>query len=60
MREAAQAKLAAAESQARIETPDALRRFFEACDARERHPEPDWAEHLRVIEQSRTAGLDAT
>ena len=60
LRTAAREKLQVAESQMRIETPDELSRFFEACDAREQRPEPDWAEHRRVIDRSRIAGLDAT
>ncbi len=60
LREAAREKLEVAESQMRIETSDELSRFFDACDAREHRPEPDWAEHRRVIDQSRAAGLSAT
>ncbi len=60
LREAAEEKLAAEASRGRIETPAELHRFFEACDARETHPEPDWDEHRRVIDRSRTTGLDAT
>ncbi len=60
LREAAREKLEVAESQMRIETSDELSRFFDACDAREQRPEPDWAEHRRVIDQSRAAGLSAT
>ena len=60
LRHAAQQKLAAAEAMTRIESPDDLRRFFEACDAREGRRESDWTEHRRVIDRSRVAGLDAT
>lgn len=60
MREAAQEKLEAMASSRRIDSPDELRRFFQACDVRERGSEPDWDEHRRVIDRSRTAGLDAT
>ncbi|HEV2851867.1 MAG TPA: ribbon-helix-helix protein, CopG family [Thermoanaerobaculia bacterium] len=30
--------------------------FFKACDAREQGTEPDWEEHLRVIERSKRSG----
>ena len=60
LREAAREKLELATSRTRIETTDDLHDFFEACDEREGHPEPDWAEHSKVIDQSRGAGLDVT
>ena len=60
LRGAAQQKLAAAAAVTRIESPDDLRRFFEACDAREGRPEPDWTEHRQVIDRSRVTGLDTT
>ena len=60
LREAAREKLEAATSRRPIETPAELRRFFQACDVRERSPEPDWDEHRRVIDRSRATGLDAT
>jgi hypothetical protein len=34
-----------------------LKAFFMACDAREHGREPDWKEHLAVIEQSKRAGM---
>jgi hypothetical protein len=34
----------------------ALRAFFASCDAREKGQEPDWREHLEVIEKSRRRG----
>ena len=60
LREAAQEKLVAATSRARLESVDELRRFFAACDERESAPEPDWADHRKVMERSRSAGLDLT
>jgi hypothetical protein len=37
-------------------TREALRAFFEACDAVEEGVEPDWQEHCRVIEESFASG----
>jgi hypothetical protein len=31
-----------------------LRKFFKACDLREEGREPDWEEHLKTIEGSRS------
>ena len=44
---------------ARLTDPDALEAFFAECDATEQGstPEPEWEEHLRVIEESRREGL---
>jgi hypothetical protein len=41
----------------RLRTVDALRAFFAECDAREHGREPDWEEHLAVIDTSRREGL---
>jgi hypothetical protein len=43
----------------RLTDPDALEAFFADCDAAEQGsgPEPEWEEHLRVIEESRREGL---
>ena len=60
LREAAEDKLARARPDVGLETVDELRQFFAACDAREAGLEPDWDEHLRVIERSRTDGLEVT
>lgn len=60
LREAAREKLSAAQARARIETPEELQAFFEACDAREVRKEPDWEEHRRVIEHSIQSGLSTT
>lgn len=38
-------------------TQDDLEDFFASCDAREEGTEPDWEEHLQVIERSRRSGL---
>ena len=38
----------------------ALRAFFASCDVREKGKEPDWREHLEVIETSRRRGASGT
>jgi hypothetical protein len=38
----------------------ALRAFFEACDRREEGREPDWEQHLAVIEGSRARGASSS
>ena len=41
----------------RFESPEDVREFFRACDAIEGpETEPDWSEHLRVINWSRASG----
>ena len=37
-----------------------LRRLFKACDLREKGREPDWQEHLKVMEESRATGRSRT
>jgi len=37
-----------------------LRRFFKACDLREKGREPDWRAHLKVMDESRKAGRSRT
>ena len=34
--------------------------FFAACDTREKGVEPDWEEHLKVIERSKSSGAAET
>lgn len=41
----------------RIASPADLDAFFRACDTREKGTEPDWEEHLAVIERSRRSGV---
>lgn len=57
LREAAEEKLEAARER-RFTSVDDLRSFFEDRDALESSPEPDWTEHRRVIERSRTTGAE--
>jgi hypothetical protein len=59
LRQAGREKLHAHRPSA-ITTEAELRAFFEACDQREQGREPDWEEHLAVMERSRTAGAAET
>jgi hypothetical protein len=43
----------------RIRTRDALRDFFAQCDVREVAVEPDWEEHLAVLDASMREGVGA-
>ena len=45
-----------------FETPEQWEEFFKKCDALEDGPdvEPDWEEHLRVINASRLSGSTGT
>lgn len=57
LRSAAQDRLERAAASARIRTPEDLAAFFARCDALEGPAvEPDWEEHLAVMEQSRRRG----
>lgn len=60
LREAAREKVAAAGTRAGLETGEALRAFFAACDQREMGREPDWEEHRFVIERSVGSGASET
>jgi len=60
LRDAARDRAATAEAHEGLETEEELRRFFEACDARESGREPDWEEHEQVIEASKTSGGTGT
>lgn len=55
LRDAAREKLAE-QGPGRLETMEELRRFFSECDRRETGTEPDWEQHVRVIERSRRSG----
>lgn len=60
VREAARERAAAAEAREGLESAEELRRFFEECDLREYGREPDWEEHERVLEASKTSGGSGT
>lgn len=56
LREAARERLDRS-TPGKLSDPDQLKSFFDACDRREPSPEPDWNEHLSVIQASRRQGL---
>jgi len=56
LREAGRARAAAAKQKTVFRSASDLELFFAACDERESGREPDWKEHLRVIDNSRSQG----
>jgi len=56
LRKAGKEKLLAKEQRKSIYDKDSLERFFVACDAQGHGNEPDWEDHLKVIDSSRTSG----
>jgi hypothetical protein len=58
LREAAEERLVVSAERSSLRTREDLERFFAACDAREIGAEPDWEEQKRLIERSRTMGLE--
>lgn len=56
VRRAALDKLEAARRARRLSSAEDLAAFFAACDERETGREPDWSEHLEVIDASRASG----
>jgi hypothetical protein len=59
LRQAGRDRLAA-RPQPKLATRKDLRAFFAACDAREKGREPEWREHLGVIERSKRSGGSST
>jgi len=59
LRRAARDRLQAA-AQVKLRSGDELRTFFEDCRRRERGKEPDWEEHLTVIEESKASARPTT
>ena len=58
LRAAARDRLEAGQRAERFESPEDLKRFFERCAEREGPGvEPDWEEHLAVLNESKTRGL---
>ena len=53
IRDAGKERLKNRRARLKLETPNDLRAFFASCDARQEGREPDWEEHLRVIERSK-------
>ena len=60
LRESALDRLEATKAAAKMTSAADLRKFFKACDLREKGREPDWEEHLKVIEESRKTGRSGT
>jgi hypothetical protein len=56
LRRAGEERFQGKPASARIDTVEALRAFFSACDRREEGREPDWHEHLAVMEASKRSG----
>jgi hypothetical protein len=56
LRRAGEESLSARKVSSRIDTVEGLRAFFASCDQREKGHEPDWDEHLAVIEGSKRRG----
>ena len=56
VREAALKQAEVEGRQSKMRSVDDLRAFFAACDARETGTEPDWTEHLAVLDASRRLG----
>ena len=56
LREAALKQSSLETRQSKMRSVEALRAFFAECDARETGIEPDWTEHLAVIDASRRQG----
>ena len=61
LRTAAHQRLAARQRSDPFETPEDVEAFFQGCDALEGPgTEPDWSEHLAVIDESRRRGASST
>jgi hypothetical protein len=60
LRKAGEEKLAKSRTADSIRSVEELRAFFQACDTREQGKEPDWEQHLEVIQSSRGSGTSGT
>jgi hypothetical protein len=60
LRESALDRLEATKAAAKITSRSDLRKFFKACDLREKGREPEWEEHLKAMEESRETGRSRT
>lgn len=56
LRKAGHEKVASSETPRHITSIKELRQFFRECDAREKGKEPDWKEHLEMLEESHRSG----
>ena len=58
LRAAAHERLAERQNHAKFESLEEMRAFWDQCDAKAGPgPEPDWDEHLAVINESKIRGL---
>jgi hypothetical protein len=57
LRDAALKQAATENEMPRLRSIEDLRAFFAECDAREVRREPDWEEHLAVLDASKREGL---
>jgi hypothetical protein len=57
LRDAALKQSTAENDMPRLRSVEDLRAFFAECDARESGREPDWEEHLAVLDASKREGL---
>ena len=61
MRAAARERLEARQRVKLFESPEDVKEFFRSCAALDGpETEPDWDEHLRVMNESRSAGVTGT
>jgi len=60
LREAGRQRIQRHELETRFRGASDLHQFFRACDERESGVEPEWEEHLRVIDESRRGGASNT
>ena len=61
LRAAARERLEKRQSVKQFESPEDVTEFFRSCAALEGpETEPDWSEHLRVMNESRTRGVAGT
>ncbi|MYB50492.1 MAG: antitoxin [Dehalococcoidia bacterium] len=61
LRAAARERLQARQRVKVFESPDDVREFFRSCAALDGpETEPDWDEHLRVMNESRRTGVTGT
>ena len=61
MRAAARERLEASQRVKLFESPEDVKEFFRSCAALDGpEMEPDWSEHLRVMNESRAAGVTGT
>ncbi len=61
LRVAARERLEARQRVKQFQSPDDVKEFFKSCAVLDGpETEPDWSEHLRVMSESRAAGVTGT